>query len=150
MDSPIFYISHLIPETDIFLSPVPLHFRQVLFLPTVLTVPMLSLTSSRSCSLHRFCQRPLLFHISQIRSRYALRSYQIYPVTYLPAIYQSLLFRSQCPLFPNPIFVSSATKNLPLICIVRFRSSFFSPSNRFHKNNSKHSIISWTPLVRLL
>ena len=26
----------------------------------------------------------------------------------------------------------------------------FSPSNRFHKNNSKHSIISWTPLVRLL
>lgn len=108
MDSPIFYISHLIPETDIFLSPVPLHFRQVLFLPTVLTVPMLSLTSSRSCSLHRFCQRPLLFHISQIRSRYALRSYQIYPVTYLPAIYQSLLFRSQCPLFPLqcPLFWS--------------------------------------------
>lgn len=108
VDSHIFYISHLIPETDIFLSPVPLHFRQVLFLPTVLTVPMLSLTSNRSCSLHRFCQRPLLFHISQIRSRYALRSYQIYPVTYLPAIYQSLLFRSQCPLFPLqcPLFWS--------------------------------------------
>lgn len=99
MDSPIFYISHLIPETDIFLSPVPLHFRQVLFLPTVLTVPILSLTSNRSCSLHRFCQRPLLFHISQIRSRYALLSYLIYPVTYLRAIYQYLLLRLQCPLF---------------------------------------------------
>ena len=52
--------------------------------------------------------------------------------------------------FSAPMSVSSATKNLPLICIVRFRSSFFSPSNRFRKNSSKYSVVSWTPLVKSL
>lgn len=104
--------------------------------PVVLSTPVLPKTSSVPYFSNKISICPTV--LSDISGNISTRHLSI------------SAFSASMSAFPNPIFVSSATKNLPLICIVRFRSSFFSPSNRFHKNNSKYSVVSWTPLVRLL